>query len=494
MNLQAEAEMQQTHDATTTMHFIDGRWQPSISGKIFHTYSPSTGARLAAIAEGDRIDAQAAIVAARKGFKALARLTRWERARLCFRIADEIERRSDELSRVLAMEQGKPLEAEARGEIAAAATGFREAGELIKWMEGEFIPVETPGKRVISYRQARGVYAVITPWNFPINIPVEYLAPCLAAGNAVVWVPAPTTSLCAAMLMECIAAADLPSGAVNLVLGPGSVVGDEIVADPGTDGIGFTGSARTGGLIAQRGAGKPMLLELGGNGPVVVLDDADIDRAAEAAAFGSFFNAGQVCAASGRILVTERSYEALSEKIAAIARKVRLGDPLDPSTTMGPLNNAMVATKVDEHIADGLARGAELLVGGNRAPELGSELFYQPTVLGRVPVEALLNSAETFGPVAPIVVCRDEADLLATANAASHGLAASVFTKDLGRAFAFGENLTAGLVNINSATCYWELHLPFGGAAGKKSGIGRLGGKHSLREVTEIKTITFDIS
>lgn len=484
--------MQQS--SSVAMHFIDGLWRPSASGKTFDAFSPSTGAKLASIAEGDRVDAQAAIVAARKGFEAMSQLSHWERSKLCFRIAEEIDKRADQLARLLASEQGKPLETEARGEIAAAATGFREAGELIKWMEGEYIPVETPGKRVISYRKARGVYAVITPWNFPINIPVEYLAPCIAAGNAVVWVPAPSTSLCASMLMECIAAADLPAGAVNLVFGPGAVVGDEIVGNPGTDGIGFTGSPRTGEIIAKRGAGKPMLLELGGNGPVVVLDDADLDRAAEAAAFGSFFNAGQVCAASGRILVTERSYDALSEKIAAIAGRSRLGNPLDAATTMGPLNNALVAAKVDEHIADGLARGAQLLAGGSRSPELGSALFYQPTVLGRVPADALLNSAETFGPVAPIVVCRDEADLLSVANATSHGLAASVFTRDLSKAFAFGEKLNAGLVNVNSPTSYWELHLPFGGAAGKKSGIGRLGGKHSLREVTEIKTITFDIS
>lgn len=481
-------------DVPNASHFIGGKWVGSRSGKTFETRSPYDGSLLASIAEGDRIDAQDAIKAAGVGFASLSSLSAWERSRLCNRVAEEIERRRDDLARCLSEEQGKPLASEAYGEVDAAATGFREAGELIKWLEGEFIPVETAGKRAISFRQARGVYAVVTPWNFPINIPVEYLAPCLAAGNAVVWVPAPTTSLCAVKLMECIAAAGVPDGAINLVLGPGAVVGDEIVASPDTHGVGFTGSPATGNAIARRAAGKPMLLELGGNGPVIVLGDADLDRAAEAAAFGCFFNAGQVCAASGRILVTEKNHDALASRIARIAEGIRLGDPLDPQTTMGPLNNSHVIAKIEEHVADGVARGAETLAGGKRGENIGPGFLYQPTVMGRVAHDALLNLAETFGPVAPLVVCADDGHLLETANAASHGLAAAVFTRDLGKAFLFGEKLRAGLVNINSPSCYWELHLPFGGVSGKSSGLGRLGGKHTLREITDVKTITFDIT
>lgn len=475
-------------------HFIGGSWTPSISGKTFQAFSPSNGEPLAVIAEGDREDAQAAVRAARQGFENLGRLTRWERAKLCERIAGEIEKRAEDLAVTLATEQGKPLVTEARAEVAAAITGFREAAELIKWMEGRVIPVEDGNKRAISFHQARGVYAVVTPWNFPVNIPVEYLAPCLAIGNAVVWAPAPTTSLCAAMLMECIVAADVPEGAVNLVFGPGPVVGDEFVSNAATDGIGFTGSPATGEKIAVRGAGKPMLLELGGNGPVIVLDDADLDRAAAAIAFGSFFNAGQVCAATGRVLVTAKNYHALAERVTALAQDIKVGNPLDASTTMGPLNNEQVVEKIERHVLDGQHAGAEVLTGGRRLPELGSGLFYAPTVMGKVSPGALLNTEETFGPVVPIVVCDDDDALLAAANASSHGLAASVFTRDLSRAFRFGEALTAGLVNINSPSCYWELHLPFGGASGKKSGMGRLGGKRALEEMSDIKTITFDIS
>lgn len=477
----------------TIRHFIDGDWTDSLDGSTAVACAPSDGRLLASVAQGDRVDAQRAIAAAREGFERLNRLSRWDRAALCQKAADEVEKRRDDLAVALATEQGKPLQSEAYGEVDAAIVGFREAAELIKWMEGEFIPVETPGKRVISYRQPRGVYAVVTPWNFPVNIPVEYIAPCLAAGNAVVWVPAPTTSICAARLMECLAAAGLPDGAVNLVHGPGPVVGDEIVGNPGTDGIGFTGSPSTGHAIAQRGAGKPMLLELGGNGPVIVLDDANLNAAAEAAAFGSFFNAGQVCAASGRILASRRTHQELAERLQSLAEDRVLGDPVAEATTMGPLNNPDVAQKVEAHVADGIERGAVLLTGGRRMPEHGSDLFFAPTVLDRVDPKSMLNLAETFGPIAPIVVCEDEDELINTANAASHGLAASVFTNDLGKAFRYGEAIKAGLVNVNGPSCYWELHLPFGGASGTQSGLGRIGGKHTLREVTEIKTISFDI-
>ena len=474
-------------------HFIGGAWRAPASGTYRPAKSPGTGETIGEVAEGDRQDAVAAIEAAKAGQDALAAMTRWQRADLCHRVAERIEAQKDYLAYILSLEQGKPLKSEAYGEIEAAATGFREAAELFKFMNGDFIAAETPGKRVISYRVARGTYAVVTPWNFPINIPVEYLAPCLAAGNAVVWAPAPTTSLCASALMQCIAEAGLPEGAVNLVHGPGAVVGDEFVSNPGTHGIGFTGSPATGAKIAQRGAGKPMLLELGGNGPVIVLDDADVERAAGAAADGAFFNAGQVCAATGRILCTRKTYEELAHHLTVAARERVAGDPLQSETTVGPLNNQAVLTKVEAHVADGLARGGKLLAGGSRRPELGSDLFYAPTVIVDLGEDADLNRAETFGPVAPIIVCKDEDDLIRVANGAGHGLAAGIFSRDLAKAFRFAETVQSGLVNINGPSHYWELHIPFGGASGKQSGLGRLGGRHTLEAVTDVKTISYDL-
>ena len=475
-------------------HFIDGAWHNSESGETFTSNSPADGAELALVPKGGREDAQAAIVAARTAFSKYSKFSPWQRAEFCNAIADRILVRREELAWCLAREQGKPLYTEAYAEVDGTARLFREAAELCKSLQGEFIPVETAYKRVLTYRQARGVYSVITPWNFPMIIPAEYLAPALATGNTVVWVPAPNTSLCAGKLMECIAEADLPKGVVNLVLGPGDVVGDEIVNNPQIDGIGFTGSSPTGRKIAVRGAGKALLLELGGNGPFLILDDADLEKAAAAAAFGSFFNAGQVCAASGRILVTEKNYPEIAERLCGLAAQIRLGDPLLETTTMGPLNNAQVLSKVENHIEDGRSRGAELLYGGNRRADLGSKLFVEPAVLGRVSPASLLNCEETFGPVVPIVVCKDETEILQLAAHAEQGLSSSVFTRDLAKAFRFGEALQTGMVNVNSPSCYWETHLPFGGAAGKQSGMGRLGGKYALQEMTEIKTITFDIS
>lgn len=475
-------------------NFIDGTWCNAESGMSNEAKSPSDNSILATVTSGDRIDSQKAIVAAQKGHETLAKMTNWERATLCNRVADEMVKRRDGLAQTLAEEQGKPISSEAYPEVDAAIAGFRNAAEMVKWMEGRVIPAETPGKRVMSIRQPRGVYGVITPWNFPINIPVEYLAPCLAVGNGVVWVPAPSTAICAARLMECMVAAGLPDGAVNLVLGPGETVGDEVVSNPGTHGIGLTGSPQTGKIVAQRGAGKPMLLELGGNGPLIVLDDADVAKAADAAAFGFYFNAGQVCAATGRVLVTRKNYDEVAERITDYANSLVVADPLHKQTTMGPLHNAGGIHKTSEHIEDALSKGADLLTGGKLLTGQKSDLFYAPTVLGNVSEDAFINIDETFGPVAPIIVYEDEAALLKAANSASQGLATSVFTQDLAKAFKFGESLQSGLVNINSPTCYWELQIPFGGAAGKDSGVGRIGGTSMLNEVTQVKTITFDIT
>jgi succinate-semialdehyde dehydrogenase/glutarate-semialdehyde dehydrogenase len=473
---------------------IGGRWRDSVTGQSFSTSAPATGEDIARLAEGSREDAQMAVAAARTAWEKFSETPIWERSRLCFRIAEQIEKRRDDLATTLAIEQGKPLITEAYGEIDAAATGFREAGELIKWLNGEVIPTETPGKQVISYRQPRGVYGVITPWNFPINIPVEYLAPAIAGGNTIVWVPAPTTSLCAVKLCECLIEAGVPDGVINLVTGPGAVVGDEIAGHPDVDGIGFTGSPPTGQKIAVRAAGKPMLLELGGNGPVIIVDDADLEKAAEAAAFGSFFNAGQVCAATGRILVTKNTVDQVSALLVEAAQKIILGPSLAPETTMGPLNNPDVCAKVVHHLQDGVQNGAEIVTGGNLRPDLGSDLYFEPTVLRNVPTTSLLNCEETFGPVAPLIVCDDTEHQLAVANAAHHGLAASVFTRDLKTAHTLGDRLRTGIVNINAPSCFWELHIPFGGAAGKRSGIGRLGGVNTLREMTDVKTVIFDLN
>jgi acyl-CoA reductase-like NAD-dependent aldehyde dehydrogenase len=478
----------------TTRHYIGGRWVPATGDATFEARNPANGEVLARVAEGTREDAARAVEAAAQAKQVMARLTVWERSKLCLRIADAIEARKESLAKVLSQDQGKPLHAEALGEVEHAVQSFRNCAEQIKWLETSVIPVEAPNKRVFSIRQPRGAYAIVTPWNFPFMIPSEYLAPGIAAGNAIVWVPAPTTSYCAAKLMEAMIEADLPDGAINFVTGPGAVVGDEVVGHPQTDAVGFTGSPGTGRSIARRAAGKPCLLELGGNGPTIILDDADLEKAAAAAATGAWFNAGQVCCATEQILVARGGAEAVIEALKRSAAAVVLGDPLDPSTTMGPLNNEPTAAKNDEHIAEALKQGAEVVFGGGRLEGGASSLFYQPTVLRSVTPSMAISREESFGPVAPVIEVSSDEEALRIADANPFGLVSAVFTRDLDRAFKFSEALRSGIVVVNDFTDYWELHIPFGGASGKQSGIGRIGGKHAIMEMTDLKTVCIELS
>ena len=384
---------------TEWRNHIGGEWL--VEAETMVARNPATGEVLGTLPKSSRETARRAIAVAKTAQPGWAARTAWERAAACERIAAAIDARRGAIARIVSQEQGKPL-AEATGEVGKAADGFRLAASLVTQMRGSTMPAEDPAKLVLTLRQPRGVYAMVTPWNFPVNIPVEYLAPGIATGNAIVWVPAPTTSACAVALMEAIEAAELPPGIVNLVIGEGATVGDEIVSHPDTHGIGFTGSAVTGRRIAERGAGKPMLLELGGNGPVIVFEDASVSRAAEAAARGAFFNAGQVCAATGRALVHRRVADEFAARAVAVAREIKLGDPLHQGTTMGPLNNEKVAQKVREHVEEAVASGAKLLVGGKARPDLGSPLYFEPTVLTGVTREMRINREETFGPVLPI--------------------------------------------------------------------------------------------
>lgn len=483
----------QTTAAAPCQHFVAGAWVDALSGRTFPTSNPATGEVLALLAEGDRDDARRAIGAANEARERYAYVSTWERSALCSRIATVMQHRADHLARVLAAEQGKPLEREARAEVAAAIEGFAEAAEHIKWLESAVIPVRDPHKRVHTFYQPRGVYAVITPWNFPLNIPVEYLSAGLAAGNTIVWVPAATTALCAVELTRCFEEAEVPAGVINLITGPGPVVGDEIVAHRGTDAVAFTGSSATGEAIARRAAGKPLLLELGGNGPTIILDDADVALAARATASGCFFNAGQVCSATERILVHRRVHDAVLDALVDEARHVRLGDPFEPATTMGPLNNPAVAAKTDRHLEDGIARGSRVIIGGQRAPGFRTDLFYQPTVIDGVAPDSLLNMEETFGPVAPVLAVDSDEEALRLANAGDLGLVSAVFTTSMRRAYLFAERLRTGIVNVNDTSNYWELHIPFGGVAGKRSGIGRLGGKQTVMSMSDVRTMCLDI-
>jgi succinate-semialdehyde dehydrogenase/glutarate-semialdehyde dehydrogenase len=316
------------------------------------------------------------------------------------------------------------------------------------------------------------------------------LAPALACGNAVVWTPASTTAVAAIALAECVVEADLPSGVFNLVTGPGSTVGDEIARNPGTHGVGFIGSTETGRKVAEAAAGKAAVLELGGNGPIVVLDDADLDLAAEATVTACFLCAGQSCTAGERLLVHRDVRE---EFVATVARIVTeravLGDPFDERTTMGPLNNEGVAQKMDEHVADALERGADVVSGGARADGFPTTLYWQPTVLDNVPVDALVAREETFGPVAPVVAIDSLEHAVELTNASPYGLLSAIFTRDLAKGLRFADSVRTGWVNVNESSNYWETHLPFGGRSGSASGIGRVGGSAPMESFTELQTV-----
>jgi succinate-semialdehyde dehydrogenase/glutarate-semialdehyde dehydrogenase len=470
--------------------FVAGDWRAATSGETYNTTSPATGEEIAAIPQGDRADAQAAIAAASDAADAWERTNAFERAGKMHAVGDVIEARRDELAKTLTLDQGKPLKAEAYDEVDELIEYWRAAAEDAKRLGGELPNSFSPGKRVLLQRRARGVVGIISPWNWPYTMPAELVAPALACGNAVVWTPAPTTALSAFALAQCIAEADLPPGVFNMVTGPGAVVGNEIAGHPAVGGVGFIGSTVTGRLVAQAAAGKALVLEMGGNGPVVLLDDGDVDAAVEATITACFLCAGQSCTAGERILVHRAVYDEYVEKLArAVTERVVLGDPFDEATTMGPLNNEGVATKMDEHVADALDRGAEALTGGSRASAFRTDLYWEPTVLAGVPVDARVSEEETFGPVAPIVEIESLDHAIEVTNRSPYGLLSAIFTADLQSGLRFADEVHTGWVNINESSNYWESHLPFGGRAGTDSGIGKVGGNHVMQSFTELQTV-----
>jgi acyl-CoA reductase-like NAD-dependent aldehyde dehydrogenase len=475
---------------TMTRLFIAGAWEEASSGATIQATSPATGESIGEVAQGDRGDARRAVAAARQAFPAWAAATAFERAAALRRIADACERRRDELARVLTIDQGKPLHAESYDEVDELVAMWRGAAEDGLRIEGSIPPSATPGTRVLLLRRPKGPVAIVTPWNWPYTMPAELLAPALASGNTVVWNPAPSTAVCSGLLAACVAEAELPPGVFNFVPGEGPVVGDEIVSHPHVAAVGFIGSTATGNRIAQRAAGKSLLLEMGGNGPLVVLDDADLDAAADAAIVACFLCAGQSCTAGERLLVEERVRE---DFVARLARRVeanaQIGDPLADGTQMGPLNNEGVAAKMDAHVEDAVRRGAEVVTGGERADGFPTDLYWPATVLDRVPADAQVALEETFGPVAPVVSISGLEQAIELTNASPYGLLAAIYTGDLRKGLRYAEEVRSGLVNINETTNYWENHLPFGGRAGTDSGSGRVGGRYPFDVLTELQTV-----
>jgi len=484
-----------TEAAALTAHkmFIDGEWRPAQSGETSTSSSPATGEQIGTVPQGDRADAQRAIDAANRAFGDWSRYSAFERAGKMHAVGDAIVSRRDELARTLTLDQGKPLRTEAYDEVDELVEYWRMAAEDAKRLGGELPNSSTRGKRVLLVRRARGVVGVISPWNWPYTMPAELIAPSLACGNTVVWTPAPSTAICAVALAECVVEADLPPGVFNLVTGPGPVVGDEIARSRGTQAVAFIGSTATGRIVSSAAAGKATVIEMGGNGPVVVMEDADLDAAVEATVAACFLCAGQSCTAGERILVHSAVRDDFVDRLARrVTERVLLGDPFDDATTMGPVNNDQIAGKMDEHVADAVDRGAGVVVGGARAAGFPTGLYWQPTVLTDVSADSLAATEETFGPIAPVVSISSLDEAIEMTNASPYGLLAAIWTRDLAAGLRFADRVNTGWVNVNESSNYWEAHLPFGGRSGTDSGLGRVGGANVMHTFSELQTVTLN--
>jgi acyl-CoA reductase-like NAD-dependent aldehyde dehydrogenase len=467
--------------------FVAGRYVEPASDESVAVHSPVTGEHLAdlPVPAGREIDA--AVVAARSAFDEYRMWSAYERAALCHAVADLIDARADVLARLTTIEQGKPYHSEAHPDVEDTAALFRVSAEDALRLYGETIPSAARGKRMITWRAPVGVWAAITPWNFPLMIAAEFIAPALATGNAVVAKPPSITPLACLALGEILAEAGVPDGLVSILPGDG-VVGERLVTHPGVDAIGFVGSSATAERIVRAAGLKRSIIEASGNGPVVVLSDANVSKAAEAIVYGAHWNAGQVCCATERVLVDESLSGELTAAVLKAAGEVVLGDPFDQATTMGPLCNEMTAAKMDRHVADAVDAGAGLLRGGRREAGRPTELYYELTVLDGVRRDMLVAREESFGPVVPIITAGGDDELLRIANSDQLGLQAAVFTSSLRRALRFSEELRVGSVIVNDSTDYFENAQPFGGAAGTRTGWGRVGGLAQLRDMTDVRT------
>jgi succinate-semialdehyde dehydrogenase/glutarate-semialdehyde dehydrogenase len=473
-------------------NFVGGEWVETSGENVREIVSPVTGETIAEVPDASPEDVDRAVAAARAAQPRWAALSAWDRARICHAIADLIDERREEFARELSLEQGKPYANEALGDIDETAENFRIAAEDVKRMETSIIPSQDVDKRILTFRKPNGVYAGITPWNFPTLIPVELIAPGIAAGNTIVMKPSEWTPIAMANFVQIMADAGLPEGVVNVVYGAGDV-GEMLVTHPDVDCIGFVGSHPTAEKIVRAAGLKRSLIEASGNGPVIVCEDADLARAAQGAVFGGFFCAGQVCCATERVLVNEGVHDEFLDEVLKAASEWRLGDPFDESTLVGPMNNEPTARKMDAHLEDALEQGASVVLGGRRSPDRPTRLYYEPTVVTDVGTETLLNREETFGPIVPLIRVSSDEEALEVANDSHLGLQAAVYTSSLKRAFRYLDNLRVGNVVVNDSTDYWEAHEPFGGASGTRSGWGRIGGRYTMLDMTDLKTVVLDI-
>jgi len=459
---------------------VDGAW---VGTPEMDVTNPATGEVIARVPLFGADEARAAIAAAHKALPAWAGMTGKERAAIMRRWFELIVANRDDIALIMTTEQGKPL-AEAAGEVDYAASFVEFNGEEAKRIYGETNLSHRADARIVVIKQPIGVVGAITPWNFPAAMITRKCAPALAAGCTVVSKPSEETPLTALALAVLAERAGIPRGVFNMITGDAPAIGGELTSSPLVACIAFTGSTEVGKLLMRQAAStvKKVALELGGNAPFIVFDDADLESAVEGAVFSKFRNMGQTCICANRILVQDGIYDAFAEKFAAKVRELKVGNGIEAGVVQGPLINMAAVDKVEKHIADAVARGATVVTGGHRHPLGGT--YFEPTVMKGVNADMLITREETFGPVAPLYRFNTEREAIDMANATEFGLAAYFYARDIGRVWRVGEGLQYGMVGINSGAISTEL-APFGGM--KESGLGREGSHYGVEEFVEVK-------
>ena len=463
--------------------YVDGAWCDADSGASTPVLNPADGALLGVIPRMGRAETQRAIDAANAAWGPWRKKTAGERGAILRKWSDLILAHTDDLAFIMSSEQGKPL-AESAGEIRYAASFIDWFAEEGKRTYGDTIPSPSPASRLVVIKEPIGVCAAITPWNFPAAMITRKVGPALAAGCTIVLKPAEATPFSALALAVLAEQAGVPPGVFSVVTGSSREIGAEMTANPIVRKLSFTGSTEVGRLLMQQCAPtiKKLSLELGGNAPFIVFDDADLDAAVEGALISKYRNAGQTCVCANRLYVQDGVYEAFAEKLVARVRQIKVGDGREAGVTQGPLIDAKAVEKMVQHIADALDKGARLLTGGKRHA-LGHS-FFEPTVLADVTSEMLVASEETFGPLAPLFRFKTEADVLAMANDTEFGLASYFYSRDIGRIWRVAEGLESGMVGINTGLISNEV-APFGGV--KQSGLGRAGSHYGIDDYLVIK-------
>ncbi|MEN5036371.1 NADP-dependent succinate-semialdehyde dehydrogenase [Pseudomonas sp. TWI929] len=467
--------------------FINGQWLDADSGLVIRVTNPATGEPIGTVPKMGTAETRRAIEAADKALPAWRALTAKERSTKLRRWFELMIENQDDLARLMTTEQGKPL-AEAKGEIAYAASFIEWFAEEAKRVYGDTIPGHQPDKRLIVIKQPIGVTAAITPWNFPAAMITRKAGPALAAGCTMVLKPASQTPYSALALVELAHRAGIPAGVLSVVTGSAGEVGGELTGNSLVRKLSFTGSTEIGRQLMEECAKdiKKVSLELGGNAPFIVFDDADLDKAVEGAIISKYRNNGQTCVCANRIYVQDGVYDAFAEKLAAAVAKLKIGNGLEDGTTTGPLIDGKAVAKVQEHIEDAVSKGAKVLAGG----KIIEGNFFEPTILVDVPKSAAVAKEETFGPLAPLFRFKDEAEVIAMSNDTEFGLASYFYARDMSRVFRVAEALEYGMVGINTGLISNEV-APFGGI--KASGLGREGSKYGIEDYLEIKYLCLSI-